>query len=221
MADPVMAIGDWKNNAELIADLPKLGYLRPEWETLDLTYGLGRFWRKWQPDMLIGCDINPKRSPVGFPVDFRHTPFLDQSFDVVVFDGPYKLNGKPSKGGPADSDEDYGVEKYTRWQDRMELLCQGLEEACRLARRFVLCKMQDQVVSGAKRWQTRILPGVASGCSFVLEDQFHLRTGMRAQPKDREQHHAGANYSTLHVYRRVRRVPIAISGFIRPIKEST
>ena len=35
-----------------------LGYLRPEWTTLDATYGLGRFWKLWRPEVLIGNDLH-------------------------------------------------------------------------------------------------------------------------------------------------------------------
>jgi hypothetical protein len=40
-ADVIMSIAKWSSNADLIVDCARLKYLRPEWRTLDPTYGLG------------------------------------------------------------------------------------------------------------------------------------------------------------------------------------
>lgn len=53
-----MAIGGWANNAELIADCARLGYLRSDWLTLDPTYGNGRFWTF--PDGYIPATLTKK-----------------------------------------------------------------------------------------------------------------------------------------------------------------
>ena len=59
---PVMAAGTWTSNADLIADCARLGYLQKDFRTIDPTWGGGKFWTTWQPDVLIGSDINPERS---------------------------------------------------------------------------------------------------------------------------------------------------------------
>lgn len=93
---PIFAIADAATNAEVIEQLARprfVEYLRPEWRTLDPTYGEGRFWTRWRPDDLVACDLNPAKSPIGRSVDFRPglSGFPDNSFDAVVIDGPYKL----------------------------------------------------------------------------------------------------------------------------------
>lgn len=44
----VMAISTARNNAELIEECAQLGYLTDTDLVLDPTYGLGRFWTRWQ-----------------------------------------------------------------------------------------------------------------------------------------------------------------------------
>lgn len=193
----VPAAHAWKDNGHLIADVAKLGYL--EGTILDPTWGYGTFWSVWRPQdatLLYGSDLNPSKSPCGNAVDFTDLPFDDRSFDVVVFDPPYKLNGTPTD----EVDERFGVHVPTRWQDRMELIRTGLDEATRVARRFVLLKCQDQVCSGEVRWQTLDFTEHAQACGFRLVDRFDLLGTARQQPGGRSQRHAHGRPSTLLVF---------------------
>lgn len=192
----ILAYAKRASNAELIAEVAQLGYLRPEWLTLDPTYGYGTFWKQWRPDRLVACDLDPSKSELG-PVDFTALPFRSQAFDAVVFDPPYKLNGTPSA-----PDERYGVHVPARWQDRMQLICDGISECLRVARRVGLIKCQDQVVSGEVRWQTRIFADHAEAQGFRLVDRLDL-LGHRPQPEGRRQVHARRNSSTLLIFEAV------------------
>lgn len=200
---PVLAIGPWANNAELIADCNRLGYLNDQDAVLDPTYGLGRFWTVWQPHTLTASDLDPAKSPLGRPVDFTALPWADGSFDAVVFDPPYKLNGTSTGTGAATCDADYGVAEPSTWQDRHQLIRDGITECVRVTRPggMVLVKCQDQVCSGQVRWQTHEFAAhaVAGGCRLV--DALHL-SGHRPQPAGRRQVHARRNYSTLLVLRK-------------------
>lgn len=192
----VMAIGEWRDNGEMIADLAHLGYIHGR--VLDPTYGLGRFWTRHQPDQFTACDLNPKRSPIGYPVDFTKLPFDNRSFDTVVFDPPYKLNGT---GGSHASDEAYGVEwKGVTWQDKMQLCRDGITESVRVLapQGHLLVKCQDQVCSGQVRWQTRDFADHAESLGCRLVDALHFK-GYRSQPEGRRQVHARRNYSTMLV----------------------
>jgi hypothetical protein len=197
--ESVLAISQWKSNAELIADVARLGYLRKDWCTLDPTFGLGNFWTEWVPDCLIGTDIDPRFSPwQDKSVDFRQIPWPDRYFDAVVFDPPYKLNGTPD---PA-IDERYGVHEPTRWQDRMALIRDGLTECARvLGEGFLLLKCQDQVCSGKMRWQTYEFTKHAEGCGLGLVDRFDFLS-YRPQPNGRRQVTARHNASQLLVFKR-------------------
>lgn len=198
-AEEVQSIGDWSTNAELIADVAVLGWLADDLTVLDATYGLGAFWTKYRPPLLTGVDINPERSPWGCAVDFRDLPFDDRSFDVAVLDPPYKLNGTPSLEG---FDASYGVDARSSWQDRMRLIADGARECARVARKHLLVKCQDQVVSGKMRWQTDVVTEVAYRAGFRKADRFDFRSAGIPQPAGRRQQHARHSVSQLLVFTR-------------------
>lgn len=197
----VMAISSAKNNAELIVECRDLGYLHDDMIVWDPTFGLGRFWTKWRPRHLVATDLDPAKSP-DWPdgVDFTNSGFADGDFHAVVFDPPYKLNGT---GGSHASDAGYGVANSMRWQDRHQLIRDGITECVRVLRPggMLLVKCQDQVCSGQVRWQTREFADHAERLGCRLVDQLHL-VGHRPQPPGRRQVHARRNYSTLLVLRR-------------------
>jgi hypothetical protein len=198
IVEPVMAIGTWRNNAELIADCARLGYLNLDGAVLDATYGLGRFWQKVRPALLVASDLDVTRSPIGHSVDFTALPWGDDTFDDGVFDPPYKLNGT---GGSHASDDAYGVATAgVRWQDRMQLCRDGITEYVRVIKPggHLLVKCQDQVCSGQVRWQTHDFTAHAEQLGCRLIDALHLPS-YRAQPEGRSQRHARRNYSTLLV----------------------
>lgn len=187
----------WKTNGDLIADVAKLGYL--EGKVLDPTYGEGVFWTKYTPWNLTASDLKGD-GVVVLAHDFTNLPHPDGTFDVVVFDPPYKLNGTPSKG-----DERYGVDVKATWQERMQLCRVGATECARVLRvgGFLLWKCQDQVSSGAVRWQTIDFTHHAESLGLTLVDRFD-RLGGRPQPGKRRQLHAHGRPSTLLVFQKKR-----------------
>lgn len=193
----VRAIGDRTNNAQLMADCARLGYL--DGPVLDLTYGLGRFWNDHCPEALITNDLN-RDTAADHHFDFTKTPWPDDYAYTVVLDPPYKLNGT---GGSHPSDAGYGVADNLSVEDRMHLITRGCAEALRLADRFVLIKCQDQVVSGRVYWQTlEIIETMRARSPFKpnrLRDMLHVQ-GYRPQPPGRRQVHARRDYSTLLVF---------------------
>lgn len=191
----VLAIDKWESNAALIADVSTLGYL--DGHVLDPTYGGGNFWTEFTPWKLTACDLNPEKSPLGMSVDFRHLPWKDRWFDVVVFDPPYKLNGTPDPY----LDERYGVDVPTKWQDRMALIIAGVKECARVTKTYLLVKCQDQVCSGVIRWQTDHVTDAAINMGMDKVDRFDFLS-YRPQPSGRSQQHARRNSSTLLVFRK-------------------
>jgi hypothetical protein len=200
----VLAAGAWRNNAELILDVRELGYLSDDQAILDPTWGLGRFWTLWHPSGLVASDLDPEKSPTGEPVDFTNLPHADETFDAVVLDPPYKLNGT---GGSHPSDAGYGVATSgVSWQARHALIRLGMSESTRVLKPagVLLLKCQDQVCSGAVRWQTDEFTAHAEAIGIRKVDRFDLAT-YRPQPAGRRQVHARRNYSTLLVFRKAHR----------------
>lgn len=199
----ILAAYAWPTNGDLIADVARLGYLRPTDLILDPTYGEGVFWRKWQPDRpLVASDIVRHKSPVGAAVDFLHLPWHTQTFDAVVFDPPYKLNGTPDP----QTDRRYGVDVVATWQGRHQLIRDGIAECVRVLKHdgILLLKCQDQVCSGKIRWQTREFADHAETCGTELVDRFDFLGNHRPQPAGRRQVHAHGRPSTLLLFRKVR-----------------
>lgn len=178
-------------NADLIEAVAKLGYVSSDDVVFDATFGRGVWWKSFSPSVLIrGAG------------DFRKLPAADNTYDVVAFDPPYRLNGTPDRG---EEDSRYGIDIPTRWQDRLVLMTEGLNECIRVTRvgGRVLMKCQDQVCSGKVRWQTDdfTFHAMVRGCEKL--DELHLMRPVRPQPSGRDQVHARRNYSTLLVFRKI------------------
>jgi hypothetical protein len=202
----VMAIGSWRNNAEMIADMPKLGYLNERWITLDPTYGRGKFWTKWRPTNLTTSDLDPA-SPAEHHWDFTDTGQPSDAYDAVVFDPPYKLNGTSTGKGSSAMDAGYGVAgDYMPWQAKHDLIRDGISECVRVLRprHLLLLKCMDQVCSGDVRWQTDEFTRHTESLGCAKVDEFHIPSH-RAQPAGRRQVHARRNYSTLLIFRKGKR----------------
>ena len=205
LVSEIHAYGRWPSNAELIRDVATL-YLPLYADVLDATYGAGVWTRgllagdKFPPPRVIANDLNPD-IPCLFHHDFRHfTPRWDWTFDVTMFDPPYKLNGTPS----GDDDIRYGVDQPSSIEERMDLILDGVTGclATVKAKGQLWVKCADQVASGQVVWQTEevISHARAKGCDLV--DRFDRIRTPRPQPPGRRQVHARRNGSTLLVFRK-------------------
>lgn len=204
MRDDVMAITEWASNAELIRDVARVGYLQACVPTYDCTYGLGVFWKLWKPapGYFFASDINPDKSPIGYPIDFTKMPWKSGLFYRTVFDPPYKMNGT------ATGNEDrYGVEDYEPPREREHKILVGISECARVtaAGGYVFVKCQNQVAGSIMHWQAREFANYAEDhCDLRQDDEFHM-IQWREQPEDAPaQKHARHNYSTLLVFKKVR-----------------
>lgn len=126
-------------SADIIARM--LEVLYPDAETvLDATFGNGKFWTPDTPLMVTGLDLDPTRAR-DVCANFRALPFLDDSFDVVIFDPPYHTNmgrAKPSVMGAR-----FGT--FDTIPDLKLAVEQGCAEAWRVARLGMIVKSQDYI----------------------------------------------------------------------------
>lgn len=140
----------YRDNADLIAHVARLGYL--DGHVLDATYGEGTFWRDFKPDFLVTNDLY---KPADNAWDFLDLPCRDGAFDSVVYDPDYKLNGTPAL---EEMDARYGVgEDMVNRQKRLDKMTVGAIECYRVARKFLLVKCMDMVEGGKVRWQTDLV----------------------------------------------------------------
>lgn len=126
------------DNADLMAAVAPL-YLTGS--VLDVTYGRGMWWRRYQPDPFLGHDL------AADGVDFRALPHEASSWDTVCFDPPYI-----PQGGTSATDvksvrfrASYGLGESINQRDLDQLVSDGLAECARVARRWLLVKCMDYV----------------------------------------------------------------------------
>ena len=137
------------DNSALIASIAPL-YLTGS--VLDVTYGRGMWWRRFEPDPFDCHDLALDG------VDFRALPEADRSYDSVCFDPPYVPRQGPK---PATKLEDaayrarYGLDTPRGPRELERLIFDGLAEAARVARSFVLVKCCDFVNCPAPQPRTR------------------------------------------------------------------
>lgn len=183
-----------RTNARAIADLASLGLIGAS--VLDMTHNQGRFWRMWQPETLVRMDLDEKMR-IDVQADARRLPFRCESFDTVVFDPPYKLNGA---GGSCSEDVGYGV--ADGWTDRSPLYRAGLAEALRVVRQkgTIVVKFQDQIAGGTVTQQSVVVANAMHGLADLI-GQLHVLT-TREQPSGRRQATPRNNYSTMTAWRK-------------------
>jgi hypothetical protein len=115
-------------NADLVATVAPL-YLGGD--VVDVTYGLGAWWRRYRPASFVAHDLDPTR---GDGVDFTALPEPDESYDTVVFDPPYVPTGGLATSTLAATYRDaYGLIQRSNGELR-ELIAAGLAECRRVLR---------------------------------------------------------------------------------------
>jgi SAM-dependent methyltransferase len=189
----------WSTNADLIADIASLGYIKQTDHVLDPTYGRGLWWKKFKPDVLVGMDL--KMDPT---FDFRSMPFTDNVFDVVAFDPPYVSMGGRSTTTMPDFHNRYGLVNAPRTPAELSTYIEdGLRECHRVLKPngILLVKCMNYISSG------KFVDGadrIARFCAVdldmeKLDEAIHVGT---ARPQSGKQTHTRANFSYLFIYRK-------------------
>lgn len=131
------------DNAGLIASIAPL-YLGGS--VLDVTYGLGAWWRRFTPSTFAHHDLAEDG------VDFRDLPYEDGSWDTVCFDPPYipsRAMHTSTKRGVTHR-QAYGLTERRSRADVEALIAAGLAECARVTRRWVLAKCCDYAEGGGQ-----------------------------------------------------------------------
>lgn len=205
---PILAATRWPNNAHMIRDAARLGYLRKTDRVLDPTYGKGIWWKEWKPRRLVKHDV------VMDGVDFRNLPHPDGHFDVVAFDPPYvSAGGRATTTIKAFYDQ-YGLRDAPTSPALLQrLINDGLTEQHRVVKKrgFVLCKTMNYVSSGHLWLGVHETIEHAQFLGFEVWDMLLFLGDARMQPKRTRkdgqkvrQQHARQNYSTLLVLKKKR-----------------
>lgn len=202
-------------NAELIAEVAKLGYLRQRSTVIDPTYGEGKWWTIFRPDNLICHDLFKLDG-----VDFRHLPEGDMCADAVALDAPYVASGGRETSTIDEMNDRYGIGKTiehggnpTTPAENQDLMHGGMKEALRVLKPkgILLVKCMDYITSGHLWPATHYAIEYGLDLGFEYLDRFEHVGGTGPQPdknldgSDRIQVHARRNLSTLLVFRAPRR----------------
>ena len=216
MTTAVMAATAWRTNAEMIQDVVALGYIRPADKVIDLTFGRGAWWAKYDhpgyfvavfdsgdPD-LDKSVIEHGRKAIYFG-DYREMGFASNTFDVVTFDPPYVSMGGRSTSGLPDFMDRYGLKRAANSPKALhEDNARGLSEAARLCRPggFVMTKCAGYVSSGQYQPGDVWIAREAEELGLIPHDRLIHVGNARAQPPGRRQVHSRNNYSVLWVFKK-------------------
>jgi len=189
---PVTSVTTGKN-AALIREVCRL--YAPSGTTIaDVTFGRGNFWPRPTPDYVTGSDLIT--APDGRAYDFRDLPYANGSFDIVVLDPPYIMDGQTTMAR-----ETYQTQLVAGLDDLLALYRAGMAEAHRVARRQLWVKCQDQVHSGVQHWVSGEVVLMAREMGLHLRDTFVLvQSGSTPSGRWSAQHHARKRHSFLMVF---------------------
>lgn len=194
----VFSAHNWRDNAELIADVGSMGFIKGK--VLDATFGMGIFWNDFKPDELVTNDLHVESAD--FHYDYRQFPEdWENEFETVVFDPPYKLNGTPDNELV---DVRYGVHRKQSVKDRMDSIIDGAKECYRCVKKggFLLVKVQNQVSSGRMWFQTDLVTQALNELGAKKVAELHFLRTPRPQPSGRAVKHPRSNFSTLMIFKK-------------------
>lgn len=214
---PIVAATAWPSNAELIADVARLGYLLPTDHVLDPTYGKGVWWKLWRPARLTTHHRPTDGS------DFRALEHPDASFDAVAFDPTYVCPGGRSTSTVPEMHDRYGMAEggfddpmFSTPAELQQINDDGLTEMARLVRParkkdeggIVIVKAMNYIWGGHLWEGAEFIRDHARALGLVVVDRLEMLGEPGPQPtknldgSPRRQVHARRGHSTLWVFRR-------------------
>jgi hypothetical protein len=196
----VMGATAWARNADMIIDCVNLGYIRPDDKVIDLTFGRGKWWTKYDhtrtgeftavTEPLSVDEVNEAVEfgrVVMYRGDFRHLPAQWANlYDVVTFDPPYIAMGGRKTSKLPDFMDRYGLEDApTTPRALHEYNAQGLAEAYRICKPggFVMTKCADYISSGQLQLASHWMLDSGLKLGFKVQDKLTHIGNVRPQPR--------------------------------------
>lgn len=221
MGTDLLAAQAWPSNAELIADVCALHAPNAR-RVLDLTYGRGVWWKRFQPAELHAVMPRKNWTPrteqlfrerqwvEHVDVDFRAISEDLVGFDLVGFDPPYVSTGGRATSTVEEFNDRYGLVDATSTPRGLhEHNVEGLRcavSACRPGG-VILVKCMDYISSGKPQKASRWMFDAAIDLGLEeLGTFFHIRAAGGMQPtknidgSKRRQVHARNNLSFLFAF---------------------
>lgn len=194
-------------NADLFPDILEL-YARAGASIVDLTYGEGVFWKKVDKSLysVLTNDINPNKGKNSY--DFQRLPYIDDSFDCVIFDPPYIPNHKTDSVIKDSLSDRYGLDAIPRMrnvEEVYEVYQRGMAEAQRILKPegIMIVKCMDQVDGGKNKFLHCWIHDHAQWIGLIAEDLFIM--ARKASPmRHTHQIHARKNHSYFWVFRKMK-----------------
>lgn len=167
------------SNSGLIKNVSEL-YFKEGDRIADVTWGKGVFWKEIDKSkfQIVGSDIKTG-------VDFRKSPYENESFNHSVIDPPYAriTNLK----GMVDC---YNTTRFTTHSEIIQLYKDGLNELVRITKQggFILCKCQDEVCGCKQKWSHIEIYNIAMELGLYGKDLFILVNEKKPKPQHKQQH---------------------------------
>jgi len=206
---PILAATKWRSNAELIETIVKLGYIRPDDNLLDLTYGRGTWWNNYKhPGPFTKNALLPDDEIVDGTTQHDYTLLPDEwasTYDVVAFDPPYIAMGGRTKTSLPDFVNRYGLMDAPRTPaDLNDYNTLGLGEAAYVCKPngLILVKCCDYISSGQLQLASHWMLQSALEMGLQVQDKLIHIGNVRPQPAGRRIVHARQNCSYLWVFRK-------------------
>jgi hypothetical protein len=191
------------DNSDLFQYVEKL-YLKEGMSILDMTYGLGVFWKKIDISKyaITMNDIDPSRGCLH--QDFRHMDItLNNYYDIVVLDPPYAGHSN-NKSGFVHSLYNNSERESETVEDTLSMYYKGMSEAKRLLKPkgLLMVKCMDEISGGKQRRNHITVLNMALELGYTDEDLFILVQKGVPVMRHTYQLHARKNNSYLWIFRR-------------------
>lgn len=189
-------------NADLFPNILSL-YAKEGNKILDMTWGLGVFWRKVDVSKydLIRNDIDLKRGDIH--EDFRNMLLISNQFNMVILDPPYasRSSNKKSFVGSIYNNSKHHLNTV---EDMLKFYHDGMIEAYRLLKtKGILCvKCMDEISGGKQQRNHFSIWKDALDIGFIDEDLFVLLNPKIPIMRHNHQDHARKNNSFMWVFRK-------------------